>query len=235
MVEGVSLAAKLEELLPPLDQAVGQLIAALADASGGRRREGASAWKEQAQSLRAGLQVLAAALGRLGGEALRLEAFASLWSTLVPLQRAPDPVGRRARKAAACYEPLWRELVTNAATRPHRSHELVRSAAAIELLCARCRAPALRFAQASRYTQVALAAREHAFLEPLIRGLGSPVALAAYLLKYLRFGLAEYCAPCDAFYCAACSPSVSISVPYSDQQPVTRTCPEGHERQVDSL
>lgn len=228
MVRGESLAVKIESLLPPLDQAVGNLIAALAKGA----RRGTTVWKSQARELRAGLQALAAAIERAPREALPLDDFAPLWSTLIPLgEGGRAPIGRLARKAAAAYEPIWRELVRAVPVPPGK--RVVRGKEGVDILCEGCGAPALRFSAEALYTRVRLDPDEYAFLKPLVGGLGTPTALAAYLRKRLRFGLAEYCRPCGAFYCAACSPSRHVQYPYSDQEPTLSTCPAGHERQTD--
>jgi hypothetical protein len=236
IVRGEALAAKIEGLLPALDQAVGHLIGTLAQENRGRRG-GTSPWRSQAQALRAGLHVLAEAIARLAREAMPVDGFAPLWSTLIPLEEHGDPASsaRRARKAAACYEPIWREIVRDASDRSLTPGEVARRKQEVEILCSRCRAPALRFAKDTRYTRVRLAPDAYAFLKPLVGDLQRPTALAAYLRKHLPYGLAEHCPTCGAFYCGTCSPATSFRFPHSDHEPTMTTCPKGHERTVDRL
>lgn len=232
-VSGEALASRIEAMQPALDQATGDLIVELANR--GRRRRDTGAWRQQARELRAGTFALVEAVMTMASTPQPLAAFTPLWATLGALQSSGvEPLARRARKAAAAYEPIWRELVSSATAHVSRRATVARRGSETDILCERCGNVALTFSRRAALPGVGrLPPDEYRFLAPLVTALTGPTALAAYVLKHLPRGLAAHCPSCDAFSCSRCSPVTWAQEPYSDAAPPSVTCPAGHVRPLD--
>lgn len=226
-IDGEPLACRIDLLLPRLDLCVGRLL-------GGLPKGTIRDWKLLARSVRKGYVSLVSALGRVEKERLDAAHFAELWRVLRPMAESPvrGTVASLARKALAAFEPIWREVVLYAARASRNRAEVDREKDSTDILCARCRKPALRFARSATYPQVRLTPDEYGFLKFHVEA-GAPRTLAIYLQKHLPYGLPEYCPPCDAFYCRDCAPQERHRFLHNDHEAVMIRCPHGHERQVD--